>query len=143
MSISEHKALVGRFYEELWNGRNVDAIGEILSPDVVFHGTLGMDQAGHAGFRAYSALVRAAFPDFHNTVEEMIAEGDKLAACLTYSGTHQGEIFGIEPTGRTVSYAGIAIFVFNDRLISHVWVLGDRLELIQQLTDDTGRSGRA
>jgi predicted ester cyclase len=135
MSNSEHKALVERFYEELWNEWNFEAIDEILSPDVVFHGSLGMDRTGHAGFIDYAELVRATFPDFHNTVAEMIAEGDRLAACLTYRGTHEGEIFDIEPTGRAISYAGVAIFVFQGGLISQVWVLGDRLALIEQLTD--------
>jgi len=135
MGIAENKALVGRFYDELWNAWNYRGIGEILSPDAVFHGALGSGRTGHEGFIEYAELVRAAFPDFHNTVEEMIAEGDKLAACLTYSGTHQGEIFGIAPTWRPVSYAGVAIFVISEGLIGHVWVLGDRLELIQQLTD--------
>ncbi len=135
MSLSENKVLVGRFYEELWNAENFDAIGEILSPDVVFHGALGMDRTGHAGFKDYAGLVRAAFPDFHSKLEDTIAEGDKVAACLTYRGTHEGEIFSIAATGRAVSYAGVAIFVIRERLIGHVWVLGDRLALIQQLTD--------
>jgi len=135
MGISANKALVERFYEELWNSRNYAAIGEILSPDAVFHGSLGMDRTGHDGFIDYAERVRAAFPDFHNTVEEMIAEGDRLAACLTYRGTHRGEIFGIEATGRAVSYAGVAIFVMREGLIGQVWVLGDRMALIQQLTD--------
>lgn len=134
MGLSENKVLVARFYDELWNAWEFGAIGEILRPDIVFHGSLGMDRTGHEGFLDYAGLVRAAFPDFHNKVEEMIAEDDKVAACLTYSGTHQGEIFGIPPTGRTVSYAGVAIFVLRDGLIGHVWVLGDRLELLRQLT---------
>lgn len=135
MGIAENKALVGRFYDELWNAGNYGAIGEILSPEAVFHGALGSGLTGHEGFIEYAGLVRAAFPDFHTAVEEMIAEGDRLAACLTHSGTHRGEIFGIAPTWRRVSYAGVAVFVIGEGLIGQVWVLGDRLELIQQLTD--------
>ena len=136
MGIAENKALVHRFYDELWNDANYRTIGEILSPEAVFHGSLAVGKTGHEGFIENAELVRAAFPDFHSTVEEIIAEGDRLAACLTYRGTHQGEIFGIEPTWRPVSYAGVAIFVVNEGLIGQVWMLGDRLELIQQLTDD-------
>ena len=80
-------------------------------------------------------MVRAAFPDFTNTIEELIAEGDKVAACMTYRGTHMGEIFDIEGTGRSIRYIGTAIFVFRDGLVSNAWVLGDRLELLRQLND--------
>ena len=58
-----------------------------------------------------------------------------MAACLTYRGTHMGEMFDIEATGRRIRYIGTAIFVFRDGLISNAWVLGDRLELLNQLGD--------
>jgi len=134
-TIDDHKETVRRFYDELWNRWNYGVIGEILAPDIAFHGSLGVSKTGHAGFIEYAELVRAAFPDFTNTVEELIAEGDKVAACLTYRGTHLGEIFDIEATGRSIRYIGTAIFVFRDGLIGNAWVLGDRLELLQQLSD--------
>ena len=127
--------MVRRFYEELWNKWNYGIIGEILTPDVEFHGSLGVQKSGHQGFIDYAEMIRAAFPDFTNSIEELIAEGDKVAACLTYRGTHMGEIFDIEGTGRSIRYIGTAIFVFRDALISNAWVLGDRLELLQQLND--------
>ena len=133
--IARNKALIRRFYDELWNGWNFDAIGEILTPDIAFHGSLGVQTTGHDGFIDYAETVRAAFPDFHNTVEELIAEDDKVAACLTYRGTHIGKIFNIEGTGRSIRYIGAAIFVIRDELIGNAWVLGDRLELLQQLSD--------
>ena len=120
---------------KLWNKWNYGIIGEILTPDIGFHGSLGVQKSGHQGFIDYAETVRAAFPDFTNSVEELIAEGDKVAACLTYRGTHRGEIFDIEPTGRSIRYIGTAIFVFRDGLIGNAWVLGDRLELLQQLSD--------
>ena len=96
----------------------------------------------HEGIIQYAELVRSAFPDFHNTVEDLIAEGDKVAACLTHRGTHHGEIYNVKPTGRKVHYIGTAIFVFRDGLIGNAWVLSDRLELLQQLggpePDDSG-----
>lgn len=134
-TIEDHKKMVRRFYEELWNKWNYGIIGEILTPDIGFHGSLGVQKSGHQGFIDYAETVRAAFPDFTNSVEELIAEGDKVAACLTYRGTHRGEIFDIEPTGRSIRYIGTAIFVFRDGLIGNAWVLGDRLELLQQLSD--------
>ena len=135
MDTKDSKALVRRFYEELWNRRDYSAIGEILTPDIAFHGSLNIDATGHDGFIDYAETVRGAFPDFHNKLEETIAEGDKLAACLTYTGTHRGEIFGIEATGRPIRYAGVGIFLFRDGLIGQVWVLGDRLALMRQLSE--------
>ncbi|MDC0033671.1 ester cyclase [Alphaproteobacteria bacterium] len=134
-TIEEHKITVRRFYEELWNKWDYAIIGDILTQDVEFHGSLGAQQNGHQGFLDYAEMVRAAFPDFTNSVEELIAEGDKVAACMTYRGTQIGRILDIEPTGRRIRYIGTAIFVFRDGLISKAWVLGDRLELLQQLSD--------
>ena len=134
-TIEDHKKMVRRFYEELWNNWNYGIIGEFLTPDVGFHSSLGLQKNGHQGFIDYAQMLRAAFPDFTNSVEELIAEGDKVVACLTYRGTHRGELFDIEPTGRSIRYIGTAIFVFRDGLISNAWVLTDRLELLQQLSD--------
>lgn len=135
MDTENNRKLVRRFYEELWNRWDYDIIGEILTPDIVFHGSLNIDATGHDGFIDYAETVRGAFPDFHNKLEETIAEGDKLAACLTYTGTHRGEIFGIEATGQPIRYAGVGIFLFRDGLIGQVWVLGDRLALMRQLSE--------
>ena len=66
-------------------------------------------------------------------VEELIAEGDKVVARLTYRGTHEGRLFGFEPTGREVSYAGAAIFRLKDGKIVDGWVLGDTLNLTRQI----------
>ncbi|MPY68953.1 MAG: hypothetical protein GEU92_02585 [Alphaproteobacteria bacterium] len=133
MDIESNRALVRRFYDGLWNQWNFAEIGGILAPDIVFRGSLGTQTTGHEGFIAYAETVRAAFPDFHNALEQTIAEGDRLAACLTYTGTHRGEIFNVPPTGRKIEYTGVAIFLFRAGLISHAFVLGDRFQLMLQL----------
>ena len=79
------------------------------------------------------ATVRAAFPDFHNTIEDLIAEGNRVAARLSYRGTHRGELFRIAPTGRRVTYSGIALFRIAGGKIIDVWVIGDTLGLLRQL----------
>ena len=89
--------------------------------------------SGCAGFIEYMDFIAAAFPDFTNHVEEIIAEGDRAFARLTYRGTHRGAVFGIAPTGRRVEYAGAAVFRFRDGKIAEVWVLGDVHGLLQQL----------
>jgi steroid delta-isomerase-like uncharacterized protein len=137
--IEANKALVRRFYEDVWNGWNFDILGEVLTDDIKFHGSLGITASGHRGFISYAETVRAAFPDFHHTVEDMVAEASKLVACMTYRGTHKGPIVGFPATGREIEYAGMALFLFRNGLVSHIWVLGDRLELFQQLgTFDRG-----
>ena len=136
--IIANKALVRRFYDEVWNSWNFGILGEILTEDVSFHGSLGITAAGHKGFVSYAETVRAAFPDLHNTIEDMIAEESKLVACMTYRGTHKGPILGFPATGRRIEYAGMALFLFRERLISHIWVLGDRLDLFQQIRTSDG-----
>jgi len=77
--------------------------------------------------------VRTAFPDFHNTIEELIAEGDSVVARLTYRATHRGELFGIPATGKAIEYAGVAIFRVRKEQVAEGWVLGDTLGLMRQL----------
>lgn len=125
--------LIERFYNELWNQWRFEAVPELLSPDIVFRGSLGVDVKGHDGFRDYMMTVRAAFPDFHNTIDQVISEGDSAAVRLTYKGTHKGTLFGVPATGRKIVYSGIAIFHFESELITRGWVLGDTLSLWRQL----------
>ncbi len=127
------KVIVRRYYEELWNRWDLAVLDEIVAADINFRGSLSLAVKGIDGFKRYVNMVRAAFPDFHNSIEDLIAEGDKVAARLTYRGTHQGELFGLAATGKVVTYAGIAIFrIANDRIFDG-WVLGDLLSLLQQL----------
>ena len=135
--IEANKALVRRYYEDLWNRWDLSLANELLSPDLKFRGSLGLDAGGIRAFRRYARTVWLAFPDFHNEIEEMIAEGDRVVARLTYSGTHRGEIFGIAATGRRMEYSGVALVRIADGKISEVYVVGDRLALMQQLRADT------
>jgi predicted ester cyclase len=81
--------------------------------------------------------VQSAFPDFHNTIEEIVAENDRVIARTFYWGTHRGEIFGVAPTGKAITYAGAAFFRIEDGRITHGWVLGDLLSLLRQLGADS------
>jgi predicted ester cyclase len=117
----------------MWNRFDKAIISDILSEDLQFRGSLGQSKHGHAEFGDYVDLIQRAFPDFSNEVEEIISEGDKAFAKLSYRGTHRGEIFGIAPTGRVIQYAGAAVFKFKGDLIVEVWVLGDVYGLISQL----------
>jgi steroid delta-isomerase-like uncharacterized protein len=129
----ENRALIRRYYDELWNEWNLGVADEIIAPEITFRGSLAVTVSGVEGFKSYVTLVRNAFPDFHNTIEEMIAEGDRVAARLTYRATHRGELFGVAATGSEVTYAGAAMFRIRSGKIVHGWVLGDMLGLMRQL----------
>ena len=134
-SIAANKDLVKRYYIEMWNRWDFALANELIDQEIAFRGSLGIHVAGREGFKEYMRAVQQAFPNFHNQIEELIAEGDKVVARLTYTGTHQGELFGVAPTGREVTYCGVAIFrIFQDRVIEG-WVLGDTGGLIKQLKE--------
>lgn len=137
MSTGEHKDLVRHYYEDLWNRWDFALADELIAERIAFRGSLGQTVQGRESFKAYVREVRRAFPDFHNQVEELVAEGDRVVARLTYTGTHAGELFGIAPTGRRVSYAGVAVFRIASGQIAEGWVLGDLYGLIRQLKGET------
>ena len=133
--IEANRLLVNRFYHEFWDEMDVEIAEEIVTADITFHGALGTQTNGINGLTTYVKQLHDVFPDFRNSVEDMVAEEQKVAACLTYHGTHEGEIFGVEPAGQPVQYVGVGIFIFRADLISHIWELGDRLSLLQQLNE--------
>jgi steroid delta-isomerase-like uncharacterized protein len=137
MSLASNKVLIERYYDKLWNLWDLGIVEEIVAPDVRFHGSLGVAVEGAEGFRRYVQLVRDAFPDFHNTIEDLVAENDRVAARLRYTGTHSGPLFGVAPTGKQIEYAGLALFhIKNGRIVSG-FVLGDLNGLMRQLGLDT------
>ena len=130
---TDNQRLIERWYDEMWNHWNKAIFPDILSERLTFRGSLGLTKHGYDGLSAYMDTVRAAFPDFHNQIELVITEGHQSFAKLTYRGTHQGTLFGIEPTHREVHYAGSAVFTIAAGKIYDVWVLGDVYGLIAQL----------
>jgi steroid delta-isomerase-like uncharacterized protein len=135
-SIDPRKALVRRYYVEMWNRWSFELADKLIAESITFRGSLGVSVAGRDGFKEYMRTVQRAFPDFRNHVEELIGEGDKVVARLTYTGTHEGLLFGIAPTGTKVRYGGVAFFRISGHCIAEGWVLGDRQGLIEQLTEE-------
>ena len=142
MNSDSSKALVRRYYEVLWNRWDFALADELIAESVAFRGSLGITVHGREGFKQYMRTVRVGFPDFHNHIEELIAENDRVAARLTYTGTHRGEVLGIAPSGRQVSYAGAALFRVVENRIGDAWVLGDIHGLLQQLRAAGGTATR-
>jgi steroid delta-isomerase-like uncharacterized protein len=131
--LEQNKQLVRRFFDEMWNPWDFAKADELLDENIVFRGTLGSELKGRDAFRAYMRKVQSAFPDFHNAIVQLTAEDDRVVARTMYRGTHRGEIFGVAPTGKEISYAGAAFFRMAGGKIIHGWVLGDLLPLLRQL----------
>jgi steroid delta-isomerase-like uncharacterized protein len=142
------ETLVHRFYARAWNLWDDAVVPQILAEDFTFRGSLGDEVHGRDGWRAYRAKVRAAVPDFHNEVVDLVCEGDRAAARLRYTGHHRGVLLGVHGTGAVVDYAGAAFFTARDGRLTGAWVLGDLDSLRAQLTSlvrpappEVGRSG--
>ncbi len=133
MSAQENKALVRRFVDEVQSGGNIDAIDELCSPEFVNHSAPPGVPSNCEGVKQVTAMFRQAFPDSYFTVEDMIAEGDKVATRKTFRGTHQGQFMGIPPTGRRVSIGLIDIVRIADGRVVEHWSMGDNLGMMQQL----------
>jgi steroid delta-isomerase-like uncharacterized protein len=132
MSTEENKVLLRRLFEEVWNHGNLAAVDELLAADYVLHDP-AMLIRGPEGFKAYVSAFRAAFPDIHATIEDQIAEEDKVAMRFTVRATHQGEFQSLPPTGKQVILTGIDIQRIADGKIAENWVNLDALGLLQQL----------
>ena len=133
MSTENHKALIRRFVEEVWNRQNLSIVDELFAANHVFHAAGGplLDREGHKQMIAH---FESAFPDGRTTTEDMIAERDAVAQRWTYTGTHQGAFQGIPPTGKRVRLTGISIWRFEDGKIVQSWHDLDALGLMQQLS---------
>ena len=133
MSAEDNKALVRRFVDEVQSGNNVDTVDEICSPEFVNHSAPPGVPPGCEGIKILTAMFRRAFPDSYFTVEDMIAEADKVVTRKTFHGTHEGELMSIPPTGRRVSMGLIDIVrIAEGRVVEH-WSVGDNLGMMQQL----------
>jgi steroid delta-isomerase-like uncharacterized protein len=130
----ENKAIVRRFYEEVWNKRKLDVVDELFSASHALNDpVLSGSQVGPALYKRRVVEMTTGLPDLCFTVEDMIAEGEKVAACWTISGTHKGEYLGIRPTGRKVSVEGITIHHIKNGKILDSYARWDALGLMRQL----------
>jgi len=130
----ENKALVRREEEDLFSGGNLDAADEIYAADYVGHDPSNPeDVRGLEAAKQAASDYRQAFPDLRVSVEDLIAEGDRVAARLRFRGTHLGELNGIAPTGRRVDCTGIVISRIEEGKIAEDWANFDDLGMMQQL----------
>ncbi len=119
--------------EEVLNKGNLEVIDELCSADVVDHAAPPGTPPGIEGVKQMIGMYRAAFPELHITIEDMIAEGDKVACRYTLRGTHQGDLMGISPSGKQVTVRGIDIGrIVGGKSVEH-WEVFDELGMMQQL----------
>ena len=132
MTPEENKQLYWRIYDNILNQRNLSVIDELVSSDYVYHdphNPLNSPDELKQGMAAYLS----ALPDMRFTVDEMVAEGDKVVKRWKVVGTHKGELSGIPPTGNQVTITGLTMARFANGKLAEEWEAADTLGLMQQV----------
>ena len=144
MSTEANKAIVCRFYEEVFNQRNVDAIDELVHPEFLNHDPTPAASRDPESMKQFIHIITQAFPNHHHAIfqrkgfanEDLIAEGDKVVMRCILTGTHQGRFPGfleMPPTGKAICQRQIHILRVRDSKVAEHWVVRDDLTMMQQL----------
>lgn len=127
-------ATVRAFYAELWEKGDLGRLPDLMHEDVAFQGTFGQVMRGRDAFGAYVRSVRDAFGSYRCEVRDLLAQGDRVAARIRFSGRHDaGPFLDVPPTGRDLAWEGVGFFTLDGARIRHLWVMGDMLGLTGQL----------
>ena len=140
----ENKAVVRRWFEEVWNQGREATIDELFPAEGVAHG-LGdseSDVHGPTEFKHFAANIRGSIPNTRIRVEDILSEGDRVAVRVILEGTHTGQGLGVPPTGRRVSIQGIIVLRMVDGQIVEAWNSYDQLGLLRQIGALPGLGGR-
>jgi len=130
----DNETLVRRFFTEVFNEGNLEAVDDFIHPEHENHDPTAPDvPKGPEGVRQLVELYRSAFPDIRFEHEDTVLAGDKIAHRWTFEGTHRGEMMGIEPTDKTVTVHGIEINRIADGKIAESWAISDALGMLRQL----------
>jgi len=128
-----NKVVARRFFEEMWNESRLDIVAELITSDMAGHAPTG-EFTGYEGEKQTIQGTLVAFPDLQVTIDEIIAEGNKVALRTSYSGTHTGTLMGqIPPTGKSVQMTGSIIFQFENGKVAEAWSFADMLGIMQQI----------
>jgi len=133
MSLEESKALVRREYEQGVNKKNFDVRDGALASNYLGHFPGLPPIQGIEAFRQFTSSFFTAFPDLKTTIEDLIAEGDKVAVRQTWRGTHTGSFLGIAPTGKQVTFTSTEFYRVAGDKLAEEWVELDMLGLLQQI----------
>ena len=132
MSIETNKEIVRR-YQEIYNSNQLDRLTEVVSEDLMTPKIMPGVPQGLEGGKQVHQRTLIGMPDWNTTIEDMLAEGDKVVARIRMAGTHTGDFFGIPATGKRVEFTGIYIVqIANGKIVEH-WGEEDGVSLLQQL----------
>jgi len=132
MSTEENKALIRRIVDLIDQGKVDDAV-QLSAPDAIMHYPGGDDVSGQGAQKERIGMFLAAFPDLKHIFEDLFAVDDKVVVRYTIRGTHEGEIMGIAPTGKQVTFTAISIYIVAGGKLSEAWVELDQMGLMRQL----------
>jgi predicted ester cyclase len=133
MSIEENKALVRWEIEEAWHKGNLMVVDEIYAANFIDHSPFAGMTPDREGIKQFIKIIRDAFPDIKLTIEDLIAESDKVVERVTATGANKGEFMGIIPTGKQITVPIITINRFAGDKIVERWSISDQLAMMQQL----------
>jgi len=129
MSLEENKAIILKL-NEAYNTQNWDSLDDIVAPDYVDHTN---KIQGLEPLKTLMKMGKSAFPDWHETIEDIIAEGDKVWVFLTYTATHSGEWFGVAPTGNKMTTTSVDVHRIVDGKVTEYWNVTNNLNLFRAL----------
>ena len=133
MSVEQNKSIVRRWVEEGWNKGNLTVIDQLYTPNFVQHEPPPATVNSSEALKHYVSTYLAAFPDLHFSIDDLVAEGNKVVWRFTASGTHKNPFMSIPPSGKSATITGMVIFRLENSRIAETWVNIDALGLLQQL----------
>ena len=128
MSLEENKAIIRRFVE-CYNERKLDLIDDFVAPDYIDHDK----NIGREGLKQLISMGLKAFPDWLETIEDIIAEGDKVWVLLTYTGTSKGDFMGLSPTGKKITCKAVDIYCIVNGKLAEYWNVTDNMNIFTQV----------
>ena len=133
MSAEENKVIMRRFWE-VWEEGDIDRLDELLAHEYVNRALATPDlPPGPEGVKEVVSMFRSGMPDLRVVIEDMIAEGDRVATRYALEGTHGGQLFGIAPTGRHLSIKSMTVERLSGGKIVEHWRVTDELDMMRQL----------
>jgi steroid delta-isomerase-like uncharacterized protein len=131
---SDLRAIVHRWFEEVWNQGREETVDELLAPDAIGYSLAdGQDVVGPKGFKPFLRNMRGAFPDVHVRVHDTFVDGTKAAAHISLEATHLGDQLGVPKTGRRVKIGGVILLRIDNGRVVEAWNYWDQLGLMRQL----------
>ena len=129
----QNKAIARRVLEDAANGRNLELIDELLAPDYALHDPSNPMVQDRETYKQFLGGHFTAFPDAKWTIDDIVAEGDRVVVRWTLTGTHEGPLMGIPPTGKSFAMSGISIYRMADGKVAEEWAVADVMGFMQQL----------